>query len=139
METPIIHRFKESRTRPESVDNFQQAMFAARQFYIDARSAESNLTSSHANATAEAELNGTEPPPPLAPPRYSKEELDEVKDYIIELEKWMNAIMEEQVPLELDKTSDPVVKSAELDERGKKLQKMVSADCVKGRWMKEYR
>lgn len=102
-------------------------MFAARAFFVGAQANQTTLDETHANATAAAiELGlSADDLPAQAPPRYTKEELDKVGERLKELEVWMNERMEKQVPLELDKTSDPVVSSEELDERGKGLQKLV--------------
>lgn len=127
LEAPVIYRYRQSLTRPKSVDDFQQAMFAARAFFVGAQKTQTELDEAHANATAAAiELGlSADDIPPQAPPRYTTSELDAVGDKLKELEVWMNERMEKQVPLEVDKTSDPVVSSEELDERGKALQKMV--------------
>lgn len=113
VENPIVVRFKESQTRGPAIDNFQQAMFAGRHFLVEASKNRTAALEAVANAPAEK---------PAAPPKFTQEELDEVKTMLKDYETWMDGLMEKQVPLEQDKTADPVIFSAELDERGKRLQ-----------------
>ncbi|KAI9637842.1 Hsp70 protein-domain-containing protein [Dioszegia hungarica] len=116
LEAPIILRFQESRTRPKAVEDFQQAMFAARSFLVEAQS---NVT------IAKAAVAASTPESPAAPPKYTDEELTAVEVLMKELEEWMDEVMTQQVFLEEDKTATPVVMTKELDERGKKLQTTV--------------
>ncbi|WVR05173.1 hypothetical protein IAU60_002185 [Kwoniella sp. DSM 27419] len=116
LESPIIFRFAESQTRGKSVEDFQQAMFASRAFLTEARKNNTIALEAAASAT---------PEDPVAPPKYTEDELIEVEELMKDNEVWMDAKMEKQVPLEADLTKDPVVTSKELDERGKRLQTMV--------------
>jgi hypoxia up-regulated 1 len=112
-----VNRFAEAQTRGKAVDDFQKAMFAARAFFVEA----------HKNNTAalESAFSATAEEPPVAPPKYTKEELTVVGDMLKEYEVWMDALMEVQIKLEDDKTKDPVILTSDLDERGKKLQSTV--------------
>jgi hypoxia up-regulated 1 len=134
LEAPIIVRFTESQTRGKAIDDFQQAMFAARAFFVEA----------HANSTAGTTADAASPAPEETPsipgdetgsakvepavlgPRYTEEELKVVEDMLKDNEQWMDGLMEVQVQLESDKTSDPVIFTKDLNERGKKLQMTVS-------------
>ncbi|KAL1405468.1 lumenal Hsp70 protein [Vanrija albida] len=113
IESPIVVRFKEAQTRGPAIDNFQQAMFAGRHFLVEARKNRTAALEAVANAPADK---------PAAPPKFTEDELDEVKVMLKDYEVWMDGLMETQVQLEEDKTSDPVIFTAELDDRGKRLQ-----------------
>ncbi|KAL7419623.1 lumenal Hsp70 protein [Cryptotrichosporon argae] len=116
LEAPVIRRFTEWRTRGKAIDAFQAAMFAGRAFLVEARA---NVTAARAaEAAATAEL-------PVAPPKYTDDELDAVAALLKDNEEWMDGLMKVQVTLEGDKTADPVIMSKDLDERGKKLQMTV--------------
>ncbi|WVF72219.1 hypothetical protein IAT40_007031 [Kwoniella sp. CBS 6097] len=118
LEAPIIFRFSEYQVRGKSVEDFQQAMFASRSFLVEARA---NYT-----AALKAAESAT-PENPVAPPKYTEEELKNVEEMMKENETWMDKSMQEQVKIDAsgDKTKDPVIKSKDLDERGKKLQMTV--------------
>ncbi|TXT07154.1 hypothetical protein VHUM_03324 [Vanrija humicola] len=113
VESPIVVRFKESQTRGPAIDNFQQAMFAGRHFLVEATKNRTAALEAVANAPVDK---------PAAPPKFTEEELAEVKKILKDYETWMDGLMETQVQLEDDKTSDPVIFTAELDDRGKRLQ-----------------
>lgn len=119
LEQPIIFRFNERQTRGKAVDDFQQAMFSARAFFVEA----------HKNNTAaiEAQESAT-PENPVAPPKFTEEELKTVEVLMKENEVWMDELMETQVQLdrEDDKTKDPVILTKDLNEKGKTLQMTVS-------------
>lgn len=66
------------------------------------------------------------PEKPVAPPKFTPEELKEVEDLMKENADWMDGLMEKQVQLEGDATKDPVILTKDLDERGKRLQMLVS-------------
>jgi hypoxia up-regulated 1 len=113
LEMPIISRFKEYRTRGEAVQNFGSAMLAGRSFLVQAL----------ANRTQALEAAENAPPEkPVAPPKFTQAELDEVRDMIKEMEAWIEDLMQIQAPLESDKTADPVIFVKDMDDRGKKLQ-----------------
>lgn len=101
------------------MDDFQQAMFSARAFFVEA----------HKNNTAaiEAQASAT-PEKPVAPPKFTDEELKTVEVLMKENEVWMDGLMETQVQLdrEGDLTKDPVIFTKDLDEKGKALQMTVS-------------
>lgn len=118
LEAPIILRFQESRTRPKAVEDFQQAMFAARSFLVEAMSN---------NTIAKEAVAAATPEQPAAPPKYTDEELKAVEVMMKELEAWVDEIMSKQVFLEADKTETPVVMTKELDDKGKNLQSTVSS------------
>ena len=68
------------------------------------------------------------PEAPVAPPKFTSEELKEVEVLMKENEVWMDSLMETQVRLDLedDKTKDPVIFTKDLNDKGKALQMMVS-------------
>jgi hypoxia up-regulated 1 len=113
IEAPIITRFKEWRVRGKAVENFQQAMFAGRAFLMEA--AQNRTEALEAAAAAPADK-------PVAPPKFTQEELDGVRDILKDNEQWIDPLMKVQATLEGDKTADPVIFAADMDERGKKLQ-----------------
>lgn len=119
LEAPVILRFQESRTRPKAVEDFQQAMFAGRAFLLEATQ---NVT------LAKKAVEESTPENPAIPPKYTDEELKVVEVMMKELEEWVDDVMSRQIHLEADKTSDPVVMSKELDDKGKKLQSTVSLE-----------
>ncbi|WWD16084.1 hypothetical protein CI109_100509 [Kwoniella shandongensis] len=116
LETPIIFRFTEDHKRNKAVEDFQQAMFAARAFLVEAT--KNNTAALEAAATATPEN-------PAIPPKYTDEELKHVEGIMRDYEVWMDEKMQVQVILDQDKTKDPVVTSEELNDRGKKLQTTV--------------
>ncbi|OCF36427.1 hypoxia up-regulated 1 [Kwoniella heveanensis BCC8398] len=118
LEAPVIFRFSEYQVRGKSIEDFQQAMFASRSFLVEARA---NYT-----AALKAAESAT-PENPVAPPKYTEEELKNVEDMMKDNEVWMDRLMQDQVKIDAsgDKTKDPVITSKELDERGKRLQTTV--------------
>ena len=119
IENPIILRFAESRTRGKAVEDFQQAMFAARGF----------LTAAQKNNTIALESAAAAPEDkPVAPPKYTEDELKGVEEMLKDYEVWMDEKMRVQVKLEEDRTSDPVIMSKDLDDRGRRLQGTVRVD-----------
>lgn len=118
LEQPIIFRFNERQARGKAVDDFQQAMFSARAFYTEA--------TKNNTAAIEAQELAT-PENPVAPPKFTDEELKSVADLMKENEVWMDSLMETQVKLDLedDKTKDPVIFTKDLNEKGKALQMTV--------------
>ncbi|ORX33442.1 Hsp70 protein-domain-containing protein [Kockovaella imperatae] len=116
LEQPIITRFKEAQTRGKAIEDFQQAMFAARAFFVEA----------HKNVTAAKEAaEAATPENPVAPPKYTDEELKTVEDMLKDNEVWMDTRMQKQVKIETDKTKDPEILTEDLDSRGKRLQSTV--------------
>ncbi|RXK35481.1 hypothetical protein M231_07259 [Tremella mesenterica] len=116
LEAPIILRYKEHTARPRAIDDFQQAMFSARAFFVEA----------HKNNSLALESISTAPSDkPVPPPRYTEEELKVVEDMLKDNEKWIDGLMVKQVKIEGDKTKDPVILSKDLDDRGKRLQNTV--------------
>ncbi|CAK9786928.1 actin-like ATPase domain-containing protein [Cutaneotrichosporon oleaginosum] len=116
LERPIVTRFDEYEKRPPAVVNFRTALYAGRAFVDEAR----------ANLTAAAEEAKNAPADqPVAPPRYTEAEIQSVEDMIIDGGKWLDERMEKQMPLNEDKTADPVILAKDLDERGQKIQAAV--------------
>ncbi len=116
LESPVILRFTEKQTRGKAVEDFQQAMFAARAFFIEA----------HQNNTAAiGAAESATPQKPVVPPKYTEEELKSVEELLKENEVWMDERMVVQVKLEEDLTSDPAIFTKDLDEKGKRLQMTV--------------
>lgn len=113
LESPIVTRFTEYQSRGKAIENFQKAMFAGRAFVVEAT--KNRTEALEAVATAPADK-------PVAPPKFTQEELDSVSTQLKDNEEWVDALMEEQVKIEEDKTSNPVIFTKDLDERGKKLQ-----------------
>lgn len=115
----MITRFNERQTRGKAVDDFQQAMLSARAFHVEATK---NMTQA-----LEAQESST-PENPVAPPKYTAEELKEVEVMMKENEVWMDGLMETQVRLDMedDKTKDPVIFTKDLNDKGKALQMTVS-------------
>ncbi|ORY24982.1 heat shock protein 70 family [Naematelia encephala] len=123
LEKPIIVRFNESRTRGKAIEAFQQAMFAGRSFLVEARKNNTIALESAASAPTDK---------PVAPPKYTDDELKVVEEIMKENEVWMDDKMKVQVTLDGDKTKDPVILSKDLDEKGKKLQMTVSlCSCLR--------
>jgi hypoxia up-regulated 1 len=94
-------------------------MFSARAFFVEA----------HKNNTAAVEAQGSATPEnPVAPPKFTEEELKAVEVLMKENEVWMDELMETQVQLDRadDKTKDPVILTKDLNEKGKALQMSVS-------------
>ncbi|WVQ78425.1 hypothetical protein IAT38_000511 [Cryptococcus sp. DSM 104549] len=116
LESPIVFRFTEDHKRGKAVEDFSQAMHAARKFHDEALA---NTTSALALAASAT------PEDPVAPPKYTLEELKMVDEMMEANTEWIDRLMEVQVKLDGDRTKDPVVTSAELDERGKRLQATV--------------
>ena len=117
LEEPIILRFSEAQTRGKAIDDFQQAMFAARSFFIEAQ---------NNNTLAREAAEAATPEQPVAPPKYTDEELRVVEDMLKDNEVWMDTRMEKQVQIEEDKTKDPEILTEDLNSRGKRLQSTVS-------------
>ena len=108
VEYPITRRYKEASTRPKAIDDFQKVMSAARIFFVDAQR---NLT----------EAAGKE-----EPSRHTQTELDDLLARLKENESWMKEKMEAHKKIEDDPMQDPVILTADLNEKGKALQMMVS-------------
>jgi hypoxia up-regulated 1 len=118
VEQPIIFRYTERQTRGKAVDDFQQAMLSARAFFVEA----------HKNQTLALEAQESSTPEnPVAPPKFTEDELKVVEVMMKDNEKWMDPLMEVQVRLdkEADHTQDPVILTKDLNERGKTLQTTV--------------
>jgi hypothetical protein len=96
-------------TRPKAIDDFQKVMSAARIFFVDAQR---NLTQA-----VEAD----------EPSRHSQNELDDLLDSLKENEGWMKQKMEAHKIIEDDFTKDPAILTADLNNKGKALQMMVSS------------
>ena len=77
LEYPIVLRFTESQNRQKAIEDFQRAMFAGRTFLIEATK---NVTE------AKAAVEASTPEKPVAPPRYTDSDLDEVKALLKEHE-----------------------------------------------------
>jgi hypoxia up-regulated 1 len=118
VEEPIIFRFTERQTRGKAVDDFQQAMISARSFFIEATKNNTLAIEAQEASTPEA---------PVAPPKFTEDELKVVETMMKDNEKWMDPLMEVQVKLdkEADNTKDPVILTKDLNERGKTLQMTV--------------
>jgi hypoxia up-regulated 1 len=58
--------------------------------------------------------------------RWTDSELDLVEETLKDNEKWMKEMMAKQEALEEDPTSDPVLLTADLQLRGKRVQNIVS-------------
>ncbi|KAG8930515.1 lumenal Hsp70 protein [Tulasnella sp. 418] len=106
VEHPVIARYKEAETGPKALSNLQKALFAGRTFLKEAR----------ANHTAENEA-GT-------PNKYTAAELDSVEALLTEAESWLSPLIEQQK--KLTKREDPVLKTADMDARGKVVQSTVT-------------
>jgi hypoxia up-regulated 1 len=116
LEQPIVTRFDEFEKRPAAVVNFRTALYAGRAFVDEARE----------NVTAAAEEAKKAPvDQPVAPPRYTDAEIQGIEDMILEGGKWLDELMEKQMQLNEDPTSDPVIFVKDLDERGQKIQAAV--------------
>ncbi len=107
IEMPIVKRYTESRTRPQAIENFQKAMYMSRSWFVEART---NMT------TAE---NGTVFP-------WTEADLDLVEMTLKDNESWMKEQMEKQEAVLEDPTADPVLLTADLISRGKRIQSLVS-------------
>ena len=118
LESPIIVRFTERQTRGKAIEDFQQVMFSARAFFIEA----------HKNNTSAKEGESTSDKP-IAPPKYTDDELKMVEEMLKENEAWMDAKMAIQVKQEDDLTKDPVILTKDLNERGKRLQVTVGSQA----------
>ena len=109
-------RFNEMQTRGKAVEDFQQAMFAARAFFVEAHKNNTEALEAAKEATPEK---------PVAPPKYTEAELSNVEKLLKENEVWMDERMKKQVQLDNDPRADPVIFTADLNERGKNLQMTV--------------
>ncbi|EKC99928.1 hypothetical protein A1Q2_05752 [Trichosporon asahii var. asahii CBS 8904] len=118
LEAPIALRYTEWMARPTAVDKFQQAMHAGRAFLL---SATENRTEALKAAESATDEN------PVAPPKYTEEELLKVANMLKEYEQWIDPLMTEQVKLNGDMKADPVIFSKDLDDKGKTLQIYVQA------------
>ena len=119
LEAPVVSRFSEKQTRGKAVEDFQQAMFAARAFFIEAH--KNNTAALEAAETASAEEAAD-------PPKYTEEELKTVQDILKENELWMDEKMAVQVKIEDVLAEDPVILTSDLNERGKRLQMTVGLE-----------
>ena len=119
LEAPVVSRFSEKRTRGKAVEDFQQAMFAARAFFIEAHKNNTAALEAAENASTEETVD---------PPKYTEEELKTVQDILKENEVWMDEKMAVQVKSEDELAKDPVILTSDLNERGKKLQMTVGMD-----------
>ncbi|GMK59381.1 hypothetical protein CspeluHIS016_0703960 [Cutaneotrichosporon spelunceum] len=113
LEQPIVTRFDEFEKRPAAVVNIRTALYAGRAFVDEAR--ENNTRAAEEAKTAPADQ-------PVAPPRYTEAEIQEVEDLVMEGGKWLDEHMEKQMPLNEDKSADPVVFSKDIDNWGRKIQ-----------------
>lgn len=104
-------------TRGKAVEDFQQAMFAARAFFVEANKNNTQALELAKNATAES---------PVAPPKFTEDELKVVEVLLNENEAWIDERMEKQVKIDMDPTKDPEIYTKDLNDRGKKLQSTVS-------------
>lgn len=118
LEAPIATRYKEWMARPTAVEKFQQAMHAARAFVLAATENRTNALKAAETATEES---------PVAPPKYTEEELLKVATMLKEYENWIDPLMTEQVKLNDNMKADPVIFSKDLDDKGKALQIYVQA------------
>ncbi|KIM26563.1 hypothetical protein M408DRAFT_330520 [Serendipita vermifera MAFF 305830] len=105
IEKPIQFRYEENEAAPKELTNLQQAIHAGKSF----------LESALQNRTME-ESEGL-------PHKYTLEELEHIKESILETEKWLQDGIEEQK--KLLKNDDPVLISAEMKARGVTLQNYV--------------
>lgn len=119
LEAPITIRFAEYNTRPKAIEDFQQAMFSARRFFVEA---------SKNNTEAKAAQEAATPENPVAPPKYTDAELKDVEDQLKDNEKWMDELMKVQVTLK-EFWRDPVIWVSDLEERGKRLQMTVRSSA----------
>lgn len=117
LEGPIVIRFNEMQTRGKAVEDFQQAMFAARAFFVEAHKNNTEALDAAKEATPEK---------PVAPPKYTEAELSNVEKLLKDNEVWMDEKMQKQVKLDSDPRADPVIFTADLNEKGKNLQMTVS-------------
>ena len=117
LEEPIVVRFSERQTRGKAIEDFQQAMFAARAFFVEANKNNTLALEAAEQATPEK---------PVAPPKYTQDELNVVEELLKDYEVWMDTRMEKQVKIENDPIKDPEIYTKDLNERGKKLQNTVS-------------
>lgn len=102
--------------RPKAIEDFQQAMFAARHFFVEA-------TKNNTEAIAAVEAATEEEP--ATPPKFTPEELEVVEKMLKEYEHWMDSGMSQQVVLDETKTSEPLVLVKDLESKGKLLQATV--------------
>lgn len=116
LEEPIVTRFTEFEARPIAVTNFRTALYAGRAFVDEARE---NVTKALEAAKSAPEDQ------PVAPPRYTEAEIKGVEDLIVESGDWLDTLMKDQIKLNEDKTSNPVIFAKDLDERGQKIQAAV--------------
>ncbi|KAH7100496.1 HSP70-domain-containing protein [Auriculariales sp. MPI-PUGE-AT-0066] len=114
IEHPIEARNKEFHAAPGAIKDLQQALVAGQAFVTSARS----------NRTGEEEL-GFEP-------KYTVAEVDGVERKIAETQKWFDELLAKQD--KLARNQDPVLKSAEVDAKGKTLQTQVMR-LLKRRWI----
>lgn len=118
LEAPIATRYTEWMSRPTAVDNFQKAMHAGRAFLISATQNRTDALKAAETATDEN---------PVAPPKYTEEELLKVANLLKEYEQWIDPLMVEQVKLNGDMKANPVIFTKDLDDKGKALQIYVQA------------
>lgn len=106
------------------MEDFQQAMFTARSFVVEAQK---NVTEA-----LEAAKTAT-PEKPVAPPKFTEEELKVIEGLMKDNEVWMDERMQKQVKIEGDLNKDPEITVKDLNEKGKRLQMAVSlADSRQG-------
>lgn len=118
LEAPIALRYTEWMARPKAVENFQKAMHIARDFIV---SAAENRTAALKAAEEATEEN------PVAPPKYTEEELMKIANLLKEYEEWIDPLMSQQVKLDENMKADPVIFSKDLNDKGKSLQIQVQA------------
>lgn len=102
-------------------------MLSARAFFVEA----------HKNQTLAIEAQeASTPENPVAPPKFTEDELKVVEVMMKDNEKWMDPLMEVQVKLdkEADHTQDPVILTKDLNERGKTLQTTVCSFLLPVIW-----
>jgi len=115
----MVYRFNEKSNRNKAVEDFQQVMFTARSFVVEAQK---NVTEA-----LEAAETAT-PEKPVAPPKFTGDELTLIEEIMKENEVWMDERMQKQVQIESDSSKDPEITVKDLNEKGKRLQMAVSAD-----------
>ncbi|BEJ14686.1 hypothetical protein CspHIS471_0404530 [Cutaneotrichosporon sp. HIS471] len=113
LEQPIVTRFDEFEKRPAAVVNIRTALYAGRAFVDEAR--ENNTRAAEEAKPAPADQ-------PVAAPRYTEAEIQEIEDMLLEGGKWLDERMEKQVVLDEDKTADPAIFADDIDAWGRKIQ-----------------
>lgn len=116
LEAPIVTRFTEFEARPTAVTNFRTALYAGRAFVDEARENVTQALEAAKNASEDA---------PVVPPKYTEAEIKAVEELIDDGGSWLDELMKDQIKLNDDKTSNPVIFAKDLDERGQKIQAAV--------------